>query len=121
MRKRPSERRVAVVIPLFARPLCTHTTGRVQSKYANALSVKRRFDGISAHFGSPALRLLMLLLLLLLLFALVWLGLVWLGRVCLVLAVSNFFAPLRLVGGRPPRQISSSLQAHVNQRAGHVA
>lgn len=29
-------------------PTCR--TGRVQSKYANVLSVKRRFDGISAHF-----------------------------------------------------------------------
>lgn len=35
---------------LFARPLALYRTGRVQSKYANVLSVKRRFDGISAHF-----------------------------------------------------------------------
>lgn len=56
---------------LFARPLALHRTGRVQSKYANVLSVKRRFDGISAHFV-PAVAVAIVV-------ASVFCCLVWLG------------------------------------------
>lgn len=98
---------------------CAHTTGRVQSKYANVLSVKRRFDGISAHFAAQLLQLLFLF------------ALVWLGRVCLVLVVSNIFPSIFLKssfegGGRGVlavrrtlRQISSSLPGLTND--GHTS
>lgn len=49
-----------------------HRTGRVQSKYANVLSVKRRFDGISAHFV-PAVDVVSVPVPVFPLFALVWL------------------------------------------------
>lgn len=57
---------------MFARPLALYRTGRVQSKYANVLSVKRRFDGISAHFV-PAVDVVSVPVPVFPLFALVWL------------------------------------------------
>lgn len=57
---------------MFARPLALYRTGRVQSKYANVLSVKRRFDGISAHFV-PAVDVVSVPVPVSPLFALVWL------------------------------------------------
>lgn len=64
-----------------------HRTGRVQSKYANVLSVKRRFDGISAHFV-PAVDVVSVPVPVFPLFALVWLVLLVLVVVVQVFIVA---------------------------------